>query len=281
MEQHRARQIAALRQHIPQAQCLMTDESRWSIQLVKPNMEPICTLLVELPAAFPQVAPRVHLPQPMSHAVIGADGVTVTHPKLTGWCANSNLGVVMREIAAELVKVPPTRGPPPGTAAVGAAAVSRADVSAIPVDGLSDARIAVLAAEPTALDDFLRETPSVAEILKVITDVREKNCGLATEILDMEKIVNEAVPGRSEAEELRKSVLRYRSSVESNPGVDKASVATALQTVASKADDSSADALEKFGDGQPLSDLKAAYLQARRDYHRATVVHERLTAGRS
>merc|ERR1712196_136747 len=109
-------------------------------------------------------------PQPMTHAVIGADGVTITHSKLAGWCANSNLGVVVREIAAELVKVPPTRGAPAGYmqeqqrrassgTVVGAAAVSRADVSAIPVDGLSDARVAVLAAEPTALDDFLRETP--------------------------------------------------------------------------------------------------------------------------
>jgi hypothetical protein len=151
-------------------------------------------------------------------------------------------------------------------------------VSSIPIEGLSDERIANLSANPTALDDFLRGTPAVEEMLKAIADAREKNCGLATEILDMEKIVNEEVPGRAEAEELRKSVLRYRSSVESCPGVDKAAVAAALQAVASKADDSSADALEQFGDGQSLADFKSAYLQARRDYHRATVVHERLNA---
>merc|ERR1712232_915295 len=139
-----------------------------------------------------------------------------------------------------------------------------------------------------AVDDWLRDVPSVKEYVDRLDNARSQNASLAREILEKEERMQMAKAKRDEQrscvaqrKETVEELLRTKTALQNR--ADPRRIADELEararSVDAEAEQSLADVLDAPGgtlDAQALTDFKTKYLEGKRLKHQRLALRERL-----
>eukprot|EP00922_Rhytidocystis_sp_ex-Travisia-forbesii_P007443 GHVS01010869.1.p1 GENE.GHVS01010869.1~~GHVS01010869.1.p1 ORF type:complete len:315 (+),score=43.14 GHVS01010869.1:65-1009(+) len=177
-------QITSLRHKVPAAKCRHPSGALWTINLVTPDLKPICVISVKLPPGFPvRVGPELSLSAPLHHPWIASDQTTITgHPHLAPpWCAEYDVGQLVLDVITQFQKIPPRpattsniggatstipHSPPPSPVERPWCPSSFASLNSISVEELE-----FLKANPAALDQIIWDTKQVKGMLSHLENV--------------------------------------------------------------------------------------------------------------
>jgi len=199
--------IQQLRQHVPAAQMVGGRDTRWSIQLVAPSMEPICSILVELGSEFPQRRPHITVQMSRSaycrHAWVSPEGVVIGSQLLNDWERTQlnlrNLGYLVASIMGEFAARPPqaAQSLPSGPNIISGSVIDKPKRTVMPsipatfssFNDLTEEELEYYEKNPEARDDLFADTEIVQNYKTILSELYKTNKKHAEKNKEMESSV--------------------------------------------------------------------------------------------
>jgi len=289
--------IQQLRQNVPAAQMVGGKETRWSIQLVAPSMEPICSILVELSREFPQRKPHVTVQMSRSaycrHAWVDSEGVVTGSQLLNEWektpYNQRNLGYLVASIMGEFAARPPQAAQAlPTQNVIKGSVINKPKRTVMPqipptcssLDGLTEEELEYYEKNQQAADDLFADSEIVQKYKTILAELYETNKKHALTNKEMEStIISEQETVREKDSHLKKRKAEVDALLAQQNEVTKRfnteHLIQELKTIANKAEKECEEYSENVLEGvQPLS--KKDFLQRKRNLHRILAQKEKL-----
>jgi len=250
-------------------------------------------LRIELGSGFPSQSPTVKLTTPnMQHEWLDSSQRIIGCPSLQNWnSGNSTLRKTMIEIVEEFFLNPPTRSQQPVQPVMPPAGLPRRSPASLhavmaELQELPPSELDKLSKDDTdvGLQKFLQKHPTFLEKQKERSKLEQQNEALARTSLAQQSVL---VSDQKEHQEVYSNYHKLHQAVTAKSQAQHArleefspqAVQGVLTSLISQSDSTSDSTITQFQDKQlALPGFIAQYLHQRQQYHRASIVKERLQA---